>query len=178
MTEESVVRQRTAKGSGFAPPPRAPEFPHNLRTTKRTQPSGGLSFDWPSVARTATTGLMIGLLLGVVGLYCYGGGPNNVERPAAGPLLAGIWYSVFGAGFRITEYWRAEGGGKLWLAWALSGGMAGAAILTIVETGLLYSTLGSDLSASELPGVLLLWLLVGPLSGFLVGGLLWSWDIS
>lgn len=141
---------------------------------KRSESSGGLSFDWPSVARTATTGLIVGLILGVIGIYFYGGGLEAVDDSARVPLVSGVYWSVLGGGFELTEHWRAKGGVKFWLSWAVCGGLAAAVVLGSWLV-VLDSPVPDPSGALVLLGV---WTVVGPLTGIVIGWFLRMWGFK
>lgn len=147
---------------------------HDADSIDRTEVFAGLSFDWPSVARTATKGLLVGLVLGVVALLT-----GDVVEPFGNPahvlLLNGVIWCAGGAGFEFTGHWRGEGGVRFWLAWAVCGGLAGA---TLLGTMAVLLPVQAEFTISDLPGFLIFWLLAGPFAGTLVGVLFWAWRVG
>lgn len=141
---------------------------------ERTAPSDGFSADWLSVAQFAAIGLIVGLMLGVIGIYTYGGGGEAVDDPARIPLVSGVYWSVLGGGFELTKHWRAKGGVKFWLAWAACGGVAAAVVL-----GSWLVVLDSPFpDPSALLVLLGVWTVVGPLTGMMIGGFLRIWGVK
>lgn len=146
---------------------------HEADSIDRTESFAGLSFDWPSAAKYAGIGLLVGTLLGVVGVFTWGGGPENVNKPVLGIGAPALYCAVLGFGFGTTTRWRAQGGVEFWLAWAVSGGIAAIAL---VASGLIYP--GGQWSDWSVTGFLIYWTAQGPATGMLVGWILRAWGIE